>query len=110
MRFGLAITSGTLLQPATVRLLQTPQQLTSGQQTGYGLGWDLETVQLAGVATQAIGHNGESLGGMVVSLMTFRESGIVVAVIANISPADTSTLALKIAEAFAEPSAPSRVP
>ena len=34
--------------------------------------------------------------------MTFRERGIVVAVISNISYADTSSLALKIAEAFAE--------
>jgi CubicO group peptidase (beta-lactamase class C family) len=41
VRFGLALNSGTLLQPATVQLLQTSQQLTSGQETGYGLGWDL---------------------------------------------------------------------
>ena len=34
--------------------------------------------------------------------MTFRDSGIVVAVMSNISHADASTLALKIAEAFAE--------
>ena len=49
-----------------------------------------------------VGHDGESRGGMVVSLMTFRESGLVVVVMSNISHADTSTLALKIAEAFAE--------
>jgi hypothetical protein len=43
---------------------------------------------------------------MVASLMTFREGGeggIVVAVMSNISYADTSTLALKVAEAFAAP-------
>ena len=44
LRFGMAVSSGTLLQPATVRLLQTSQRLASGQETGYGLGWDLETV------------------------------------------------------------------
>ena len=59
VRFGLAINGGTLLQPATVRLLQTSQQLTSGQETGYGLGWDLDTVTLAGEPTQAAGHDGE---------------------------------------------------
>jgi CubicO group peptidase (beta-lactamase class C family) len=96
----LAINSGTLLQPATVQLLQTPQQLTSGQETGYGLGWDLETVILAGAPAQAIGHDGESLGGKVVSLMIFRERGIVVVVMSNISYADTSTVALRVAEAF----------
>jgi CubicO group peptidase (beta-lactamase class C family) len=109
VRFGLAINSGKLLQPATVQLLQTSQQLTSGQETGYGLGWDLKTVTLVGEPAQAVGHDGESLGGMVVSLMTFRERGIVVAVMSNISYADTSALALKVAEAFAEHSARSRI-
>jgi CubicO group peptidase (beta-lactamase class C family) len=101
-RFGLAINSGKLLRPATVQLLQTPQRLTSGQETGYGLGWDLETVALAGVPTRAVGHDGESLGGMVASLMTFPEHGIVVSVTSNISYADTFAVALKIAQAFAE--------
>ena len=103
VRFGLAINGGTLLQPATVRLLQTSQQLTSGQETGYGLGWDLDTVTLAGKPTQAAGHDGELLGRRVVSLMMFREAGIVVAVMSNISYADTPALALKVAEAFAQP-------
>ncbi len=39
---------------------------------------------------------------MVASLMTFPEYGIVVAVTSNISYADTFSLAVKIAEAFAE--------
>ena len=81
VRFGMAINGGTLLQPATVELLQTSQRLASGQETGYGLGWDLETVALAGAQTRAVGHDGESLGGTVASLMTFRDRGIVVAVI-----------------------------
>jgi len=38
-------------------------------------------------------------------LMMFRERGIVVAVMSNTSYADTSALALKVAEAFA-PSEP----
>jgi serine beta-lactamase-like protein LACTB len=101
VRFGLAINSGMLLQPATVQLLQTSQQLTSGQETGYGLGWDLKTVTLGGEPAQAVGHDGESLGGRVVSLLTFRERGIVVTVMSNISYADTSALALRVAQAFA---------
>ena len=40
--------------------------------------------------------------GMVASLMTFPEHGIVVALISNISYADTESVALKIAQAFAE--------
>jgi hypothetical protein len=71
----MAINGGKLLQPATVQILQTSQRLASGQETGYGLGWDLETVALAGEQTRLVGHDGESLGGMVASLMTFREHG-----------------------------------
>ena len=102
VRFAMAINSGTLLQPATVQLLQASQRLDSGEETGYGLGWDLETVALAGERTRQVGHDGESLGGTVASLMTFPEHGIVVAVTSNISYADTPAVALKIAQAFAE--------
>jgi CubicO group peptidase (beta-lactamase class C family) len=102
VRFALAINSGQLLQPATVQLLQTSQRLPSGEETGYGLGWDLETVDLAGKQTRWVGHEGTSLGGMVASLMTFAEHGIVVSVTSNISYADTESLAVKIAQAFAE--------
>ena len=102
VRFGMAINRGTLLQPATVQLLQTPQRLTSGQETGYGLGWDLETVTLGGRQTPVVGHDGESLGGMVASLLTLREQGIVVAVMSNISYANTFEVASQIADAFAQ--------
>ena len=101
VRFGMAIGGGRLLQPATVQQLQTSQQLASGEQTGYGLGWDLETAALAGAQTRTVGHDGESLGGMVASLMTFPDHGIVVSVTSNISYADTSAVALEIAQAFA---------
>jgi CubicO group peptidase (beta-lactamase class C family) len=102
VRFAMAINSGKLLQPATVQLLQTSQRLPSGQETGYGLGWDLETVALAGEHTRVAGHDGELMDGMVASFWTFPEHGIVVSVTSNISFADTSAVALKIAQAFAE--------
>ena len=62
VRFAMAIDSGKLLQPATVQLLQTSQRLASGQETGYGLGWDLETVAVAGRPTTVVGHDGEFAG------------------------------------------------
>ena len=102
VRFALAFNSGTLLQPATVKMFQTSQRLPSGEETGYGLGWDIETVALAGEQTRWVGHDGMVLGGMVASLMTFPERGLVVSVTANTSYADTESLALKIAQAFAE--------
>ena len=102
VRFAMATNGGKLLQPATVQVLQTPQRLPSGEETGYGLGWDLETVALAGKETRLVGHDGETLGGMVASFMTFSEYGIVVSVTSNISYANTYALAVKIAQAFAE--------
>jgi CubicO group peptidase (beta-lactamase class C family) len=99
----MAINSGKLLQPATVQSLQAQQRLASGEETGYGLGWDWETATLAGKQTPLVGHDGESMGGMVASFMTFPEYGIVVSVTSNISYADTYALAVKVAQAFVEP-------
>jgi CubicO group peptidase (beta-lactamase class C family) len=101
VRFGLAINGGRLLRPATVRLLQTSQRLTTDAETGYGLGWDLETITLAGAPARAVGHNGDVLGGMVASLLTLPDYGIAVAVTSNISYAGTFSLASRIAEVFA---------
>jgi serine beta-lactamase-like protein LACTB len=102
VRFALAINSGKLLQPSTVTMLQASQRLPSGEETGYGLGWDLETVALAGEQTRWVGHDGMVLGGMVASLMMFPERGLVVAVTSNTSYADTESLALKLAQAFSQ--------
>ena len=102
VRFGMSINSGRLLRRGTVQLLQTSQRLASGEETGYGLGWDLETVTLAGGSTRVAGHDGKSLGGMVASLTTFPDHGIVVSVTSNISYADTFSLAVRIGRAFAE--------
>lgn len=101
VRFGLAINNSRLLQPATVRMLQSPQRLASGEETGYGLGWDLETVSFAGQPTRLAGHDDEFTIGGSTSLVTLPERGLVVAVATNTSFADTSSIALKIAEAFA---------
>ena len=100
VRFAMAVNGGKLLKPETVQLLQAPQRLTSGEATGYGLGWDLETATLAGRETRVVGHDGDLLGGMMSSLVTFPDQGIVVSVTSNTSYADTATVAVKIAEAF----------
>jgi serine beta-lactamase-like protein LACTB len=107
VRFVMALNGGTFLQPDTVHLLQAAQRLPSGQDTGYGLGWDLETVAFAGTQTATIGHDGEIMGGPVASFMTFPEHGIVVAVTSNTAYADTAGIAVKVAEAFAAQKRPS---
>ena len=102
VRFGMAMHTGKLLQPATVESLQSSQRLPSGEETGYGLGWDLETATLAGEPAQVVGHDGDVLGGPVASLLIHRERGIVVAVTANISYADTFAIGSQLVQAFSE--------
>jgi CubicO group peptidase (beta-lactamase class C family) len=102
VRFGMAINGGKLLRRETVQTLQTSQRTASGMKAGYGLGWDLKTVTLAGQPVRSAGHDGDFWGGPVSSLLTFPDYGIVVAVTSNITDADTFSLAVKIAEAFAE--------
>jgi hypothetical protein len=48
----MGINSGKVLKPGTVQQVQAPQRLPSGAETGYGLGWDLETLPLAGQPTR----------------------------------------------------------
>lgn len=102
VRFAIAMNSDKLLQRSTVQLFQSAQRLKSGRKTGYGLGWDLETVTLAGKQTVMAGHDGELLGGMTASFMTFPEYGIVVALSSNTSYADTNSLGVSIAQAFVD--------
>jgi serine beta-lactamase-like protein LACTB, mitochondrial len=103
VRFGMAVSSGKLLQPSTVTLLQTPVRLRSGDETGYGLGWKIESVPLAGAPARMAGHGTKAdFIGTTANLMTFPDRGIVVAVTTNISFADTKSIALEIADAFAK--------
>lgn len=100
VRFGMAVDGGALLQRATVDLLQAPQRLASGVETGYGLGWDRETVSLGDRRAGIVGHDGDVLGGVTGSIWTFPEHRIVVSVLANTSYADTPALAVDVARAF----------
>ncbi len=54
------------------------------------------------LATNSGNVNGELAGGMVMSLMTGRDSGIIIAVTSNMAHANTSSLALRVGDAFAE--------
>jgi hypothetical protein len=54
------------------------------------------------LATKPASVNGELAGGMVMSLVTGRDSGIVIAVTSNMAHANTSSLALRVRDAFAE--------
>ena len=102
VRFGMAINRGKLLRPQTVQMLQTPQRLTSGELTSYGLGWEIKTLTLAGGQVQAAGHNGHFWVEEVASLLTVPKRGLAVAVMSNVSFAGTPSVAERIVEAFAD--------
>jgi serine beta-lactamase-like protein LACTB, mitochondrial len=103
VRFGIAMSRDKLLQRATIEVLQSSLHLRSGEDTGYGLGWKLETLPLAGQPARMAGHNTRrDFLGATASLMTFPERGIVVAVTSNTAFANTRSIALTVAERFAE--------
>ena len=101
VRFGMALGRGKFLQSDTVRMLQSPQQLLSGEETSYGLGWMLDTVDLAGEPARLVSHASRTIEGASTSFLTFPDRGLFVTVMANISFADTRSIALGIADAFA---------
>jgi hypothetical protein len=70
----------------------------AGTMASYSTPSDLVRVGLANGRS----INGELAGGMVMSLMTLGDSGIVVAVLSNIAHANTSALGVKIGDAFAK--------
>ena len=81
----------------------------SRRRSGWPRGRRLDTVlagisrrlSLAGQATRMAGHGSkEDFIGAATNLMTFPDRGLVIAVMANISFADTKSIALNIAQAF----------
>ena len=86
--------------PLSGRRLMHMRDLACGAGTmaSYSTPSDLVRVGLANGGS----INGRLAGGMVMSLMTRRDRGIVVAVLSNIAHANTSALGLKIGDAFAK--------
>ena len=70
----------------------------AGTMASYSTAPDLVRVGLARDGS----IDGELAGGMVMSLITLPDSGIVVAALSNIAHANTSALGLKIGDAFAK--------
>jgi CubicO group peptidase (beta-lactamase class C family) len=102
VRFGLGLASDRLLKRDTVRRLQSRQYLVSGQETGYGLGWMLGTDSLAGKPARWAGHSSRTPLGGSTSFLIFADREVVVAVMANVTNKDMRSIALRIAQAFAE--------
>ena len=92
---------GFTTDPRSGRRLMDMRDLAccAGRMAFYSTPSDLVRFALA---TKADSVNGELAGGSVMSLMTRRDHGIVVAVASNVAHANTAALALNVADVFAE--------
>lgn len=78
VRFANAHLNGEILKPETVRLWWTSQRNAAGEETGYGMGWRVDTYR----GRRTVGHGGGSIGGNC-QLVIFPDQRIVVAMTAN---------------------------
>ena len=98
VRFGFAHLQHGLLKPETVQLLWTSQKTTSGEETGYGIGWRSGTDDFG---RRWAGHGGGSVGGRTF-LRIYPDAQTVVVIITNMSNVRYGEVAEKIAGLFLE--------
>ena len=95
VRFGQAHLQPGFLQAETLETLHTPQTLTNGESTGYGIGWGSGTQD---DGDRTVSHSGGSVGGTTLLLMV-REHDLVVAGVVNIS-GPAASMVRQVAEIF----------
>ena len=98
-RFGMALQRGELIRRESLPLLFSAQRTSSGESTGWGLGWQ---IGVAGGGRRRLVQSGRTIGGRSV-LVLVPESRLAVAVLANVDGEHLDDHALKIADLFAEP-------
>ncbi len=100
VRFADAHSRPGFLQQETLDMLFTSQKLSSGEETGYGIGW---RTMVDGEGRRIVSHGGGSVGGSTM-LILYPEERVAVALISNISgwPEDRHQLARQLAEPFLE--------
>ena len=84
VRFGSAHVQAGWLKAATLELLMTSQHTTSGEATGYGIGWFLAKDTLG---HRTAFHGGGSVGGTT-AFGIDRDSHVVIALVTNLTSAD----------------------
>ena len=88
LRFAAAHLDGAgFLTDETLALLFTSQRLRDGEETGYGIGWRTATNDHG---EHVVSHTGGSVGGTTVLTLN-RATGLIVAIVANLSNASLGT-------------------
>ena len=88
------LSSGAIVSAASFKEMTTPVKLTSGRPMNYGYGLSANTV-----AGHRVVQHGGGINGFISSLVTFPDDSLVVAVLANTSPAPSDQVAMALAVA-----------
>jgi len=97
LRFANGHVAPGYLQAETLELLFTSQALRDGSETGYGIGWRSYSNDHG---ERMVSHGGGSVGGRTILTLN-RDTGLIVAIVANLSSAPMSgELAGRIEELF----------
>ena len=95
VRYGSSYLDGGLLEPETVKLMWTSQRTTGGEETGYGIGWFVGTVE----GRREVWHTGGAVGGSTILLIR-PDDEVVVAILTNLESARPTGPAREIAGLF----------
>jgi len=83
VRFGSSLLQPGFLKADSLKQLFTSQKTTSGEPTGYGIGWGIQS----GPGQIIYGHAGGSVGGTS-QLLIYPETHVVIALVTNLSNGD----------------------
>jgi CubicO group peptidase (beta-lactamase class C family) len=95
-RFANALLRNDFLKNETIKLFTTPQKLSNGSYTNYGMGF-ASGKDSKGIAY--FGHSGGSVGGTT-NMVIYPESKITVVVLTNLSDARLGEIASHVAHLF----------
>jgi CubicO group peptidase (beta-lactamase class C family) len=96
VRFGLAQLDERGMSESIRNMFWTVQTTNSGEKTEYGLGWRIATDESGHLW---IGHSGGSVGGTT-TFWIRPDTGLVIAMISNLSDFDFGTVLITLAEVF----------
>ena len=94
-RWDVALQSGKVVSAEDFSLMTTPAKLANGSPTGYGFGWQIDSVD----GQKRIWHNGGTFGSSS-SNVTFPQQNVDIIVLENEDGAATSALATKLYESM----------
>jgi serine beta-lactamase-like protein LACTB, mitochondrial len=84
VRFGSALLQPGILNAQSLKTMFTSQKTSSGEETGYGIGWGIAK---SPSGKQTYEHSGGSVGGHC-QLILYPDTHVVVALVTNLSGAD----------------------